>query len=164
MPGTDMSRDDRRAAVRQLDREGLSARAIAARLNIGKDTVRRDLAALSQDAPPPDSRLTTALVGLLLLGRVRHGAPAAERHGSPADELATGGRLTVALTPELREHLDVLAEAGHSPEDAVRYAAEVLADTYRHAWDYDRCPRGVRPTIRIGPAPRPPRPTPQGEA
>ncbi|MEV7871482.1 helix-turn-helix domain-containing protein [Streptomyces sp. NPDC088124] len=165
MAETATARDTRRATVRQLADQGMSARAIAAHLGIGKDTVRRDLAALGPDAPPPDARLTTALAGLLLLGRVRHGTPTGERHGAPQDETPSDARLTVALTPELREHLAVLAEADHSPEDAVRYAVEMLADTYRHAWDYDQCPRGVRPVIRIGPDPRaarPPRPAPGG--
>jgi hypothetical protein len=61
----------RRATVRHLaDTEGLSARAIARRLNIGKDTVRRDLAATEpttapQDAPPPATSGATPAPRLL---------------------------------------------------------------------------------------------------
>ncbi|MFF6825022.1 hypothetical protein [Streptomyces longwoodensis] len=47
-----MTRTDRRTLVRQLRGEGLSQRAIAKRLKISKDTVRRDLADdVPQDAP-----------------------------------------------------------------------------------------------------------------
>jgi DNA-binding transcriptional ArsR family regulator len=47
-----LDRAARRATVRQLaDKEALSARAIARRLGIGKDTVRRDLEATEPTAP-----------------------------------------------------------------------------------------------------------------
>lgn len=49
-----LDRATRRATVRRLaDEEGMSARAIARRLGIGKDTVRRDLDATTQHAAPP---------------------------------------------------------------------------------------------------------------
>lgn len=52
MSATD--RATRRATVRQLSDAGMSARAIAAKLGVGKDTVRRDLATLARatDTPP----------------------------------------------------------------------------------------------------------------
>ncbi|MCX5362893.1 hypothetical protein OG864_29785 [Streptomyces sp. NBC_00124] len=53
-----LDRATRRATVRQLaDEEGLSARAIARQLGIGKDTVRRDLDATepADAAPAPTS-------------------------------------------------------------------------------------------------------------
>jgi hypothetical protein len=55
-----LSRDARREAVRQFDDQGLSARAIATRLGVGKDTVRRDLEALRQARHRPRLCQTTA--------------------------------------------------------------------------------------------------------
>ncbi|WP_137991241.1 helix-turn-helix domain-containing protein [Streptomyces vilmorinianum] len=45
------ARATRRERVRHLADQGKSARAIAAELGVGKDTVRRDLEALRQEAP-----------------------------------------------------------------------------------------------------------------
>jgi transposase len=82
-----LSRDARREAVRQFDDQGLSARAIATRLGVGKDTVRRDLEALRQAAPP---------------------ATPVPDDGAPV----RADRLTMVLDGTLREDLAVLAEAG----------------------------------------------------
>ncbi|MEV7422849.1 TOBE domain-containing protein [Streptomyces sp. NPDC091212] len=184
MPGPDRTRDERRAAVRQLDNEGLSARAIATQLNIGKDTVRRDLAALasesadgvrhggpdtSPEAPDGSASLTAALSGavrqLAPLGTfsavtVRlHGAadtvaqPEAP-DGAAGGATADGDTLAVALDHDMHEHLAVLAEAGHSAQDAVQVAVAFLADAYRSAWDYDECPRGTRPRLWASCVPR----------
>lgn len=53
-PTDTLDRATRRATVRRLaDEEHLSARAIARRLGIGKDTVRRDLDATAPTSAPP---------------------------------------------------------------------------------------------------------------
>ncbi|MFJ7337865.1 hypothetical protein ACIQUU_32030 [Streptomyces sp. NPDC101116] len=49
-----LDRATRRATVRRLaDEQGMSARAIARRLKVGKDTVRRDLEATAPTPAPP---------------------------------------------------------------------------------------------------------------
>jgi DNA-binding transcriptional MocR family regulator len=50
-----VTRADRLTLVRQLAKEGLSQRAIAKRLNISKDTVRRDLDRIAAEAEPDDA-------------------------------------------------------------------------------------------------------------
>ncbi|MFF7521224.1 helix-turn-helix domain-containing protein [Streptomyces pseudovenezuelae] len=49
-----MTRADRLTLVRQLAEEGLSQRAIAKRLKVSKDTVRRDLERIAAEAKPDD--------------------------------------------------------------------------------------------------------------
>lgn len=50
-------RSMRRASVRQLAQRGMSHRAIAAQLGVGKDTVRRDLAQLAHGGAPDTGAL-----------------------------------------------------------------------------------------------------------
>ncbi|MEV6791278.1 HTH domain-containing protein [Streptomyces sp. NPDC051320] len=116
-----LSISERRSVVRQLSDQRLSARAIAAKLGVGKDTVRRDLEALRQDPPPP--------------------APT----GAP---VACADQVTVAYDDKLRADLAVLAEAGLSPEGAIRFAVGIVSYSYRAAWERGICPRGVAPLIR----------------
>ncbi|MEV4974426.1 HTH domain-containing protein [Streptomyces scopuliridis] len=174
MSSTDAARDERRAEVRQLRGEGLSARAIATRLDVSKDTVRRDLEALSREAANaarhgepdggPGSPPECAAVPVSLSGALRRladhelriraltdrlGADAPAHRDAPPGALPQHDVVTVALDDAMRGHLDVLAEAGHTADDAVRLAVEKLADSYRTAWDYEVCPRGTAPRTRI---------------
>ncbi|MFJ1581580.1 DeoR family transcriptional regulator [Streptomyces sp. NPDC088182] len=173
MRSTDPARDERRAEVRRLGAKGLSTRAIAARLDVSKDTVRRDLEALSREAaaerhgepdcgsgsPQECAAISVALTGALdqLASHERRLRALTDRlgHNDLAHRDAPPGAppqhdtVTVALDNVTRGHLDVLAEAGHTAHDAVRLAVEQLADAYRTAWDYEVCPRGTVPRTRI---------------
>lgn len=124
----------RRAMVEQLLRQepGISARSIAARLGVGKDTIRRDIAELEkaqrQPGPPPEPA-----------------APSAEPDGAPRDPFDEPMRRW--LTPEAHADLALLMQAGHPPGYAVRRALQVLATAYRGAWERGLYPRGTAPEI-----------------
>ncbi|MGW0134842.1 hypothetical protein [Streptomyces sp. NPDC003299] len=89
-PTRAMNRAERRALVRQLAADGMSNRAIARRLNIGKDTVARDLAATDEPTAPATT--------------LQNGAP----------HLTSGAshtlRLLHPLEPALIQDLNVLAD------------------------------------------------------
>lgn len=70
--------------------------------------------------------------------------------------------LTVPLTPDLRDDLAVLDEAGLDEAAAIAQAVQLLADAYRAAWDYDDVPRGTAPHITITATAPPERPRPGG--
>ncbi|MFD8075834.1 helix-turn-helix domain-containing protein [Streptomyces sp. NPDC059718] len=126
-----MDVDTRRAEVRRLSRdEGLSLRQIAERLNVSKDTVRRDLGVARQPAA------TTAT----------HATPARATVAVDETPRATPGEW-LALDDETTQHLAVLHAAGHTTADAVALAVRLLANAYRHAWDYDAVPDGTAPHI-----------------
>lgn len=120
---TQKTRARLRAKVRRLAEQNLSNRVIAVKAGVSESTVRRwraGDAAVTQQAAPPD-------------------AP----HDAPSDAL------TVALDDELRDHLAVLAEAGHDAQAAVTRALELVADAYRYAWDYGLAERGTPPNLRV---------------
>ncbi|MFJ9917640.1 helix-turn-helix domain-containing protein [Actinacidiphila glaucinigra] len=120
------SLSQRRATVRHLADQGMSARAIGAHLGISKDTVRRDLAATAQSGARQDEpRQPCPLLGA---------APPV-------------GWLTIPVDDDLHDHLAVLLAGGHTVTDAIRRSTELLADAYRTAWDYADLPRGVRPDV-----------------
>ncbi|WAZ27031.1 HTH domain-containing protein [Streptomyces cinnabarinus] len=131
----------RRAMVEELMRQepGISARKIAARLGVSKDTIRRDLAEIetAQRQPTPEQQAPQP--------EPEPDAPAAETDHAPRDPLDEP--LRKWLTPEARADLALLQETGHSPGYALRRALEVLADTYRGAWDRGLYPRGTAPEI-----------------
>ncbi|MGW1892127.1 helix-turn-helix domain-containing protein [Streptomyces sp. NPDC002004] len=115
----------RRAAVRQLaDAEPqLSARQIAARLGLSKDTVRRDLDALRQTAPD-----------------------AARTKAPPAPSAPDGA---LRLTNAMRQSLAVFAEAGQGTETAIELALATLARAYTGAWKFGLYPHGTPPRIDV---------------
>lgn len=116
-----VARAERRATVGRLaQEEGLSARAIAARLGISKDTVRRDLAGLAQGGAPGDAPPAAP------------GAPVAPL-GEPGGAVAHGGRLVLELYQGLAEDLATLQRTGCTAEAAVDYAVATLAGAYRRA-------------------------------
>jgi transcriptional regulator with XRE-family HTH domain len=151
-----VTRTDRRTLARQLRAEGLSQRAIARRLGVGKDTVRRDLeqdppSAAPDDAPPgePDT------------------AAAPQASPAEAEEAAPGGApqdASVATLPRrvadplagmdmsqwraLRRDLAVLAQSGLSAEALVHQAIVTLAHQYRQDLAEGRLPPGQRFLIR----------------
>lgn len=107
-------RATRRATVRQLADQGMSARAIAAELRVSKDTVRRDLEAMARatetvaqpaDAPP---------------------APPA----APRPEVAG---LFIPLTAPVAAALLTLERAGLTGAAAAEWALQLAADACRQA-------------------------------
>ncbi|WP_340382266.1 hypothetical protein U5640_36240 [Streptomyces sp. SS7] len=148
-----MTRADRRTLVRQLRAEGLSQRAIAKRLDIGKDTVRRDLEADSresgpddapQDAPPsPDAPQVSAAdpagpapQDAPSVEPVGAGAPDSPAPGAPLAQLprrVSAERIEIdpRRRPGLSRDLAVLAAAGFDHEEAIDFAVRALAMGYK---------------------------------
>lgn len=156
-----MTRADRLTLVRQLAEEGLSQRAIAKRLKVGKDTVRRDLERLAaedepDDAPPVETgdlaapQVSEAMPEESAPGDAPQDAPVA-RQGAPDDApVASQGapgaplvrrvahpRLEMDLRqwPATRRDLAVLRQSGRSVDELVSQAVVVLAFGYRQALD-----------------------------
>lgn len=170
-----LSRDNiasRRTRVRQLTEQGKSLREIAGLLGVGKDTVSRDLAVMRRDAQDetrvshPGATPAGSLSGQasrrsadpdalpgqadVLLGHPdTAGAtplPVPET-GRPVPATGATPRLSLPMSRRVADDLAVLADAGHSQDNAVAYALELLANTYRHAWMRGLTPRHVRPII-----------------
>ncbi|WP_329597784.1 helix-turn-helix domain-containing protein [Streptomyces pseudovenezuelae] len=87
-----MTRADRLTLVRQLAEEGLSQRAIAKRLKISKDTVRRDLERITAEAEPGDEPPAEPETGdepqvaeAVDVGSAPQGAPPAEPQAPVAE-------------------------------------------------------------------------------
>jgi transposase-like protein len=132
------ARDELRRQVRELIGQGLSNRAIARHPGMpSRDTVRRwrTQAATAHSDTSPDAPPS---------------APPGPGPCATTSEPAPPGadQLTLDTDADLREDLAILAEAGHTPEHAVMYAVQLLADAYRTAWDYADVPRGTRPQVR----------------
>ncbi|MCZ4611840.1 hypothetical protein O3S80_50465 [Streptomyces sp. Lzd4kr] len=132
-----MTRADRRTLVRQLADEGLSQRAIAKRLKVGKDTVRRDLEAIAHedatgDAPPgepDDPDAPQASTGDTAVS-APPGEPPAQPSGRAPDPHAG---IDVSQCAGLRHDLALLAQTGKPPEALVYQAVISMAHAYRQA-------------------------------
>lgn len=139
-----MTRADRLTLVRQLSDQGLSQRAIAKRLNIGKDTVRRDLERIAAEAEPddatpaePDDQDAPQVSDGAAEGDAPMGAP----HSAPLAPLPR--RLTGPLAlpdgfdlrqwPAVRRDLATLAQTGMPVEKLVHDAITSVAHHYRQA-------------------------------
>jgi transposase-like protein len=132
-----VTRADRRTLVRQLSEEGLSARAIAERIGVGKDTVRRDLAALerrsaTQGAPSSEPRTPDA-------PQAGEGDP---EEAAPQDAPVAQLPLRVAQPldgmdlsqwPAVRRDLADLVRCGRTPEGLAHMAITAMAHAYRQA-------------------------------
>ncbi|MCZ4609716.1 helix-turn-helix domain-containing protein [Streptomyces sp. Lzd4kr] len=132
-----MTRADRLTLVRQLDEEGLSQRAIAKRLKISKDTVRRDLERLAArdepgDEPPADTPVPDApqVSGDMSGKAAPDGAPLAEPVAQLPDPLAG---IDVSQCAGLSHDLALLAQTGRTPEELVYQAVVAMAHAYRQA-------------------------------
>ncbi|MFD4830166.1 hypothetical protein ACFWPV_09965 [Streptomyces uncialis] len=149
MSTTPDPRAERRTRVAQLDAEGLSTRAIAAKLGIGKDTVRRDLAALRRDAPtgapadaPPPAPGAPGASGAAP-------DPAPPPHPGPRDAppcCASG--ILAALDARAQADIATIRLTGGTVEDAISDAVLVLANAYRGAWRFGLYPYGVAPDVK----------------
>lgn len=128
-----MTRADRRTLVRQLHEEGLSQRAIAKRLKVSKDTVRRDLEAIdredtTQDAPPGEPQAPDAPQASS--GSVEQSAPQGGPVAQVPDPLAG---IDVSQWRGLRRELAVLAQTGSRAEALVHQAVIATAYAYKQA-------------------------------
>ncbi|MCM1976810.1 MULTISPECIES: HTH domain-containing protein [unclassified Streptomyces] len=174
-----MTRADRRTLVRQLAGEGLSRRAIAKRLNVSKDTVRRDLDATAQDNTPdntPDSAPGSAPVidppeppaPQAAGGDLPDTAPDSAPDTAPVVEPPAPQGAPVAQVPDphagievsrcagLRRDLALLAQTGKSPQALVYQAVIAMAHAYRLARARGDVAPGVPFTVhsmRLAPLP-----------
>jgi len=142
-----VTRADRLTLVRQLREEGLSQRAIAKRLKVSKDTVRRDFERLDAEGephtetgdeppPPPQTEPAPQVSEGDAAATGMDGAPDAEPTGAPVAQLprrTSAGRLDMDLRqwPGLRRDLAQLAQTGCTEEELVATAVRVLAAGYR---------------------------------
>ncbi|AVV46433.1 HTH domain-containing protein [Streptomyces sp. ID05-04B] len=151
-----MTRTDRRTLVRQLSEQGLTRRAIAERLGVSKDTVRRDLEAIAREDEPdgaphdaPDEPDAPQVSDPDEPDGAPQDAPPAEPDSddepndaapdAPAEPVAqlprrvSPQRLEIDLRqwPALRRDLAVLASTGLALEEAIAQAVGVLAAGYR---------------------------------
>lgn len=151
-----MTRTDRRTLVHKLrHEEGLSQRAIARRLSISKDTVRRDLEADPASAPddaPPDAPDTAAAPPVSPVeaeesapGGAPRDAPVARLPRRVADPLAG---MDVSQWRALRRDFAVLAQSGMSAETLVHQAIVTLAHQYRQDLAAGRLKPGQRFLVR----------------
>lgn len=156
-----MTRADRLKLVRQLRSDGMSQRAIAKRLKVSKDTVRRDFERLdaesAPDAEPGDEPLTgpddaeapqvsagdrpdTGDGGAPQDEPPGEPHPAPDDAGAPRDEPVaqlprrlSADRLDIDMSrrPGLRRDLALLAQTGCTAEQLVVTAVRVLAAGYQ---------------------------------
>lgn len=178
-----MTRADRLTLVRQLAEEGLSARAIARRLKVSKDTVRRDLERIAAEAEPddeppaePDDAGEPQVSEAVAVEDAPQEAPPAEPEPEPVVEpvapdepvarlprrLAHPDELLVDLRgrPTLRRELAVLCQTGAPAEDLIDQATVVVASAYKQALASGLLQRGERfeiTAIQLRPALRPAR-------
>lgn len=149
-----MTRTDRLTLVRQLKKGGLSQRAIAKRLGVSKDTIRRDFERIAaevepDDAPPaePDDQGAPQVSE----GDAEGGAPVDAPQGAPVAPLprrmaqtaqpvgAPGGPLALPEGFDLRQwravrrDLATLAQSGLSAEKLAHDAITAVAHSYRQA-------------------------------
>lgn len=135
-PTMAQDRATRRAKVRQLAQEGMSHRAIAARLGVSKDTVRRDLAHQDAhaDAPPVPEDIVLPHANPLAVRAV-----AALRNLDPK-ALRQDARQVRQTTPYLHSVIRFAADAlTHTgPGSAVeRWQLRQLADRLRAIADQE---------------------------
>ncbi|MFC8290057.1 helix-turn-helix domain-containing protein [Streptomyces sp. NPDC057242] len=143
----------RRATVAQLRKDGRSLRDIADEVGVSKDTVRRDLDALSRDtetasdqdrrtpvAPDAPDVAHPAATPVSRLTELSRDTPAPT--ATPAVPC-----LTVPLDQALIADLATLTRNGVSPEAALRRALALVASTYRQAWDAGLYPRTADPVV-----------------
>ncbi|MET9086133.1 helix-turn-helix domain-containing protein [Streptomyces sp. NPDC004237] len=141
----------RRAMVKELLRQepGISARQIAGRLGVGKDAIRRDLAAIESEQRQPAPQQPPAEPEPAPDAPQRKELDAPDAPPAQPGDAPDADRLSVAYDDQLRAGLAMLARAGHAPEDAVRLAVAVLARAYEGAWKFRLYPQGVAPRVRV---------------
>lgn len=129
-----MTRADRRTLVCQLHEEGLSQRAIAKRLKVSKDTVRRDLEKATaedapDDAPPAETADTAAPQASDAAGQ--DSAPGDAPQDAPVAHPHAG--IDVSQCRGLRHDMALLAQTGKPAEALVFQAVAAVAYAYKLA-------------------------------
>ncbi|MFE7517260.1 helix-turn-helix domain-containing protein [Streptomyces sp. NPDC057540] len=141
--------DKRRATVAQLRADGLSLREIATKLDITKDTVYRDLQALSRDTATPCDQPCCSTVAPSILAVALPTATPESDTATPSRDTAThpAPAVTLPLTARFVADLATLTRNNVSPEAAVRHAVALVARAYRQAWEAGTYPRDVNPVL-----------------
>lgn len=145
-----MTRTDRLTLVRQLREGGLSQRAIAKRLGVSKDTVRRDFERIAAEGEPddaplagPDDQDAPQVSGGDAEGSTPTGEPDDAPQGAPVAPLPRRMTGPLALPdgfdlrrwPAVRRDLATLAQSGLPVEKLVHDAITSVAHHYRQALD-----------------------------
>ncbi|MFE6816029.1 hypothetical protein [Streptomyces sp. NPDC057677] len=140
---------ERRATVARRRAAGLSLREIAAELGTTKDTVHRDVQALSRDTATLSDQERRAPVAPDILTVALPTATPATGPATASRDTATPAApyLTVPLDASLLADLSTLTANGATAEDAVRQALAHFAKGYRLAWGIGLYPHTVDPVI-----------------
>jgi hypothetical protein len=157
-----VTRADRRTLVRQLHEEGLSRRAIAERLGVGKDTVRRDLAAIEREPAPesaPPGAPDVPDAPQVSEGDAPEGAPQGESPRPLPRRMAQPlAGIDLSKWPAVRRDLAVLAQTGRTAEALAHQAITALAHHYARALACGEIAPGQEffvSSITLRPLPRP---------
>lgn len=156
-PAAETDRATLRDTARHLADQGISNREIGRRLGISKDKVKRLLDELSAEQaagashPEPDrAGAETARAA---------GEPPTEPSHEPGTEPPAAEPETVLrpddeylrlpLSLEMREQLEVFADAGMPPAEAIAACLKFVATFVDQRWLAGDLPRGVLPQMRI---------------
>lgn len=144
-------RRSRVAALAQAEPK-LSHREMAQRLGLSKDTVRRDLEALAQAAPPAEDAASAGAAHPEPLAQpapqvskagARMAAQDAPTPGLPRRVAQPLGGVDLSQWPAARRDLAVLAQTGRSAEAMAHQAIAALAHHYRQAVARGDIPSGA---------------------
>ncbi|MGW5123013.1 DeoR family transcriptional regulator [Streptomyces sp. NPDC004069] len=133
------TRQLRRERVRQLAQSEpeLSHRAIAARLGLSKDTVRRDLEKVEQMAQNSGAAADEPEEPQVVAGGADESVPTAEPDASdrvlPKRVAQPLAGIDLSQWPAVRRDLAVLAQTGRSAESLAHQAIVEMAHQYRQA-------------------------------
>ena len=144
-----MTRADRLTLVRQLAQEGLSQRAIAKRLKVSKDTVRRDLDRIAAAAEPdgaPASETAGPAEPQVTEDASEGPAPDGAPQSAPMPDPHAG--IDVSQCRGLRHDLALLAQTGKTTEALVYQAVIAMAHAYRRALAHGDITPGVPFCVR----------------
>lgn len=139
----------RRENVRQLSQRepDLSHRQLGERLGISKDTVRRDLDAIAEEAGANGAAPGAPTAPQASVGGAAPDAPDEpdeSRRALPRQMAPLAGAPDLSQWPALRRALAVLAQSGMSAEQLVHQAVLAVEHEYRQALDRGEMQLGDR--------------------
>lgn len=136
----------RRENVRQLSQREpeLSHRQIGERLGISKDTVRRDLDAIAEEAGADGAAPDAPQVSVVGAAGGAPDEPDESRRALPRRMAPLAGAPDLSQWPALRRALAVLAQSGMSAEALVHQAVLAVEHEYRQALDRGELQLGDR--------------------
>ncbi|OKJ52222.1 hypothetical protein AMK27_30760 [Streptomyces sp. CB02009] len=139
----------RREKVAQLLRDRWTQRAIADNLGVSKDTIYRDVQALTRAAATPPDQDTRAPGATEILDVALPAATPPEATATASRDTATPAApcLALPLDAALLADLATLTANGTSPEEAIRHALAHVAKGYRLAWGIGLYPVTVDPVL-----------------